>query len=38
MYGQNDGYEEYGEEDEDSDDETDYEDFYPQMRRRQQRY
>jgi hypothetical protein len=38
MHGFNDGYEEYGEVDDDSDDESDLEDFYPQMRRRQQRY
>jgi hypothetical protein len=38
MYGRNDGYEEYGDLDDDSDDESDLEDFYPQMRRRQSRY
>ena len=38
MYGRNDGYEEYGDLEDDSDDESDLEDFYPQTRRRQPRY
>jgi hypothetical protein len=38
IHGFSDGYEEYSDLDDDSEDESDLEDFYPQMRRRQQRY
>ncbi|KAF1832269.1 hypothetical protein BDW02DRAFT_432661 [Decorospora gaudefroyi] len=39
IYGPSDGYNEYDDDDDDDDDdESDYEDFFPSMRRRQQRY